>query len=240
MSDVFNKIILSALALFALGACATSAPYASGPAHRPPASYAQPQGHNIFASAPFASLHSEMIACNAYGSNIGAIGVRYEVLGFSPYIDTPAGSLLRFPAESACLSSGFGWRTSVGRGREHTGIDLANPNGGFIYAAGEGRVMFADWRGGYGLALEINHGNGVSTFYAHLNEIDPRLQPGMYVPAGAPVARMGNTGNATGTHLHYEVLVDGLRVDPLHYGLPPRGPPVVTAVSQEGINQPID
>jgi murein DD-endopeptidase MepM/ murein hydrolase activator NlpD len=237
---VFQKAILSTLALLALTACATTpTPYASAPSYasRLPT---QPSGPNIFASAAFASLHGEMTACNAYGSNIGAIGARSEVIAYSPYIDTPAGALMRYPTEQACLSSGFGWRDTVGVGREHTGIDLANPNGGFVYAAGAGRVVFADWRGGYGLALELDHGHGVHTFYGHLNEIDVRLQPGVSVPSGAPVARMGATGNATGVHLHYEVIIDGLRVDPLHYGLPEPTPPVVvTAVSQD-VGKPIE
>jgi murein DD-endopeptidase MepM/ murein hydrolase activator NlpD len=237
---VLRRVILSTLALLTLGACATTAPYASAPR----APYAQPAGPNIYATAAFATLHSEMFACGAYGSNIGEIGARREVIAYSPYIDTPAGAVMRYPTEDACLSSGFGWRTSLGgAGREHTGLDLANPNGGFVYAAAAGRVIFADWRGGYGLALELDHGRGVHTFYAHLNEIDQRLQPGMYVPAGAPVARMGNTGNATGTHLHYEVIVDGVRVDPLHYGAPAPPPPiepVITAVTQDEINAPIE
>jgi len=237
---VLKKSIFATFALALLAACATSeAPYARAPL--PPPVYAQPQAPNIYASAAFASLHSELIACNAYGSNIGMIGARREVVVYSPYIPTPAGSLLRHPPESACLSSGFGWRGSMGgAGREHTGLDLANPNGGFVYAAADGWVAFADWRGGYGLALELDHGRGVRSFYAHLSEIDQRLTPGMYVPGGAPVARMGATGNATGVHLHYEVLIDGLRVDPLNYGLPPPIPQGVTTAVTDEINKPIE
>ena len=106
-------------------------------------------------------------------------------------------------------------------GRIHNGLDLANPNGGFVYAAADGWVAAAGWRGGYGLVLELDHGRGVRTMYAHLSEIDPNLRPGVFVAAGAAVARMGATGNATGVHLHYEVTVDGLQVDPLAYGMQP-------------------
>lgn len=226
--------------MIALSACATAPVTYGGARPQPAAPYAQPPGPNVFASAAFASLHGELIACNAYGSNIGVIGIRSEVVDFAPYIDTPAGALLRYPTEQACLSSGFGWRNTVGAPREHSGIDLANPSGGFVYAAGEGHITFADWRGGYGLTIDIDHGRGVHTFYGHLNEIDPRLRPGIYVPAGAPIARMGASGNATGIHLHYEVIVDGLRVDPLHYGAPAPAAPVVTAVSQGYINKPIE
>lgn len=167
-------------------------------------------------------VHSELIACNGgSGSNIGEIGYRSEALNYVAYIDTPAGPLLRNPTESACLSSGFGWRGALDAGRQHNGVDLANPNGGFIYAAGDGRIRYADYRGGYGNVVEIDHGSGVRTLYAHLSEIDQRLRPGDRVSAGAAIARMGATGNATGVHLHYEVWIDGLLVDPLHYGRPP-------------------
>jgi murein DD-endopeptidase MepM/ murein hydrolase activator NlpD len=218
-----RRVILIVVASFALAACATTnTPYPRSSSVASPSSQV-PRGPNIYASAPRAPLHSELFACNTWGSNLGLIGQRGEAVNYTPYIDTPAGSLLRLPVEAACLSSGFGWRGSAsGGGRQHSGLDLANPNGGFIYAAADGRVVSAEWYGGYGNLLEIDHGRGVRTRYAHLAEIDPALRPGMRVAAGQPVARMGMTGNATGVHLHYEVVVDGVVVDPLHYGLPPQ------------------
>ena len=208
-------------AMLALAGCAT-APQAVYP--RPAAAApATPTGPNIFTNAPRAPLHSELFACNGGGgSNIGAVGPRGEAKYYTPYIHTPAGALLRNPTDSACLSSGFGWRgTADGGGRQHSGVDLANPDGGFVYAAGDGWISLVEWRGGYGLVIEIDHGNGVRTLYAHLNEADPSLRSGMPVAAGAAIARMGATGNATGVHLHYEVSVDGLKVDPLNYGAEP-------------------
>jgi murein DD-endopeptidase MepM/ murein hydrolase activator NlpD len=221
---MLRKVLVCAFALAGLSACVTpeNNVYPRAPMATPPPVYSQPQGPNLYASAAFASLHSEMFACNTYGSNLGEIGGRREIVRYTPYIQTEAGALLRNPTEGACLSSGFGWRnTATGGGREHSGLDLANPNGGYIYAAAEGWVVFAGWRGGYGNVLEIDHGSRVRTLYAHLAEIDPRLSPGVHVPAGAPVARMGMTGNATGVHLHYEVSVDGVRVDPINFGAPP-------------------
>jgi murein DD-endopeptidase MepM/ murein hydrolase activator NlpD len=216
---MFLRIIGNLAALWVLAACATS-PGAPIARHYPPAPYNAPPAGDIYASAPFAPLHSELFACNSYGSNLGEIGERGEARAYTPYMFTNAGALLRNPTERACLSSGFGWRNAMGgEGREHTGLDLANAGGGFVYAAADGWVAFAGWRGGYGNVLELDHGQGVRTLYAHLADIDARLQPGMFIPARAPVARMGMTGNATGVHLHYEVSVDGLRVDPLHYGL---------------------
>jgi murein DD-endopeptidase MepM/ murein hydrolase activator NlpD len=220
---VLQKSALALFAVLALAGCATSAAPYSAPVSYPGATAARPPaGPSIFETAAFASVHSELIACNGgNGSNVGEVGYRGESLLYTPYIDTPAGPLLRTPTEGACLSSGFGWRGALDNGRQHNGLDLANRNGGFIYAASEGRVTYADYRGGYGNVVEIDHGRGVRTLYAHLSEIDQRLRPGDRVSAGAPIARMGMTGNATGVHLHYEVWVDGLLVDPLHYGRPP-------------------
>ncbi|MGE0743410.1 MAG: M23 family metallopeptidase [Hyphomonadaceae bacterium] len=217
-----RHIALSLAAVFALAGCATTnTPYprpASASVYQPPA---LPPGPNHYTTAARAPVHSELFACGSWGSNLGLIGLRGEAENYSPYIDTPAGPLLRNPTETACLSSGFGWRgAATGGGRQHNGLDLANPNGGYIYAAADGRVVSADWRGGYGNLIELDHGAGVRTRYAHLAEIDPSLRPGMRISAGTPMARMGMSGNATGVHLHYEVQVDGLLVDPLHYGLP--------------------
>lgn len=211
------RALTSFAALCLAAACASSpAPIAR---HYPPAPYQQQTpGGEAYANAPFAPLHSELFVCGR-GSNLGEVGERGQAMRYSPYMYTQAGALMRNPTESACLSSGFGWRNSMGgAGREHAGLDLANPRGGFIYAAADGWVAFAGWRGAYGNLIEIDHGQGVRTFYAHLSEIDPRLQAGMFVPGRAPVGRMGATGNATGVHLHYEVHVNGLRVDPLRYG----------------------
>jgi len=206
-----------------LAGCATSAPapiyrQPSTPSYQPPPSY----GPSVYDSAGRAPVHSMLIACNrANGSNIGEVNYDYSLVQYTPYLDTPAGPLLRAPTEGACLSSGFGYRGSLDRGRQHNGVDLANPNGGYIYAAGEGVIAFADYRGGFGNTIEIDHGRGVRTLYAHMAEFDTRLQRGARVYAGQPIGRMGMTGNATGVHLHYEVFVDGLLVDPMHYGRPP-------------------
>lgn len=184
-------------------------------------SSAPTQTSNAFTQAPMATLKSELFACGG-GANLGELGDRGEVLAFTPYIYTPAGPLSRDPTVLACASSGFGWRGYAnGGGRMHSGLDLANPEGGMVFAAGEGWVRFAGDRGGLGLVVEIDHGHGVRTLYAHLSEVDPNLGPGVFVNAGRAIARMGATGNATGVHLHYEVSVDGLTVDPLNFGREP-------------------
>lgn len=206
----------------ALGGCAVTNTSYPSPTYSAPVAQAPPPPPSAYnyAAVARAPLHSELFACNRGGSNLGEIGLRGEATRYTPYMDTPAGPVLRNPTEAACMSSGFGWRNMSSR--QHNGIDLANPSGGFIYAAGAGRIVTADWRGGYGNFVEIDHGRGVQTRYAHMAELNPDLRPGAHIQEGVAIGRMGMTGNATGVHLHYEVLVDGLLVDPLHYGIPPQ------------------
>jgi murein DD-endopeptidase MepM/ murein hydrolase activator NlpD len=188
----------------------------------------------IYLNAPRAPVMSQLFACSTSASNIGPISADRASLVYTPYISTTAGALLRDPTEGACLSSGFGWRTRSETGSNHTGIDLANPNGGFIFAAADGVIEHAGWEGGYGIVVQIDHGRGVHTLYGHLTDVNPALRQGSFVRGGSAIARMGMTGNATGIHLHYEVTIDGLKVDPLNYGAPQ-----VVQVNQTQ-DQPID
>ena len=214
------RTISWAAAALALTGCATAYAPPLLPMPLPPPSAEIPRGPSIYTNAPGAPLHGELFACSFRGANVGEMGARGEALYYTPYIHTAAGALLRNPTETACLASGFGWRGSAdGGGRQHSGLDLANPEGGFIFAAADGWVASNGWRNGYGLVLELDHGAGVRTLYAHLNEVDSDLSQGAFVRQSQAVARMGMTGNATGTHLHYEVIVDGLQVDPLNYGV---------------------
>jgi murein DD-endopeptidase MepM/ murein hydrolase activator NlpD len=102
--------------------------------------------------------------------------------------------------------------------RPHEGIDLAAPYGAPVVAPAAGRVMRISHQTGYGLTLEIEHGNGIETKYAHLSKVV--VQEGAQVTRGQPIAAVGNSGLSTGPHLHYEVHVNGKVVDPLTYVLP--------------------
>jgi murein DD-endopeptidase MepM/ murein hydrolase activator NlpD len=102
--------------------------------------------------------------------------------------------------------------------RPHEGIDLAAPYGTPVVAPAAGVVERVSEQTGYGMVLEIDHGNGVETKYAHLSRIDVRM--GQHVTRGQPIAAIGNSGLSTGPHLHYEVHVNGKVVDPLTYVLP--------------------
>ena len=112
------------------------------------------------------------------------------------------------------VSSGFGVRHDPlnGTQRFHTGIDVAAQEGSPILAAASGIVRSAGKRGGYGNAVEIDNGNGISTLYGHASAV--AVKEGDSVKAGEPVAFVGHTGRATGPHLHFEVRKDGKPIDP--------------------------
>lgn len=114
-------------------------------------------------------------------------------------------------------TSGFGYRTDpfLGRPALHTGVDLREDYGTPVRATAAGAVTFAGPDGGYGKMVEIDHGDGMITRYAHLATIS--VSPGQKVAAGGLVGRVGSSGRSTGPHLHYEVRVDGEPVDPARF-----------------------
>ncbi|MCG6038113.1 M23 family metallopeptidase [Acinetobacter oleivorans] len=113
------------------------------------------------------------------------------------------------------VSSNFGGRTMGGRAEHHGGLDMAAPSGTPIYATGPGIVTKSGWGTGYGQYVEINHGNGYLTRYAHASRLMVRV--GDQVSAGEHIANVGCTGRCTGPHLHYEVVKDGQRKNPTTY-----------------------
>ena len=123
--------------------------------------------------------------------------------------------LIAHPLPSARVSSNYGGRTMGGRAENHSGLDLAAPTGTAIYATGPGIVTKSGWGTGYGQYVEINHGNGYLTRYAHASRLIARV--GDRVEAGEHIANVGCTGRCTGPHLHYEVVKDGQRKNPSTY-----------------------
>jgi murein DD-endopeptidase MepM/ murein hydrolase activator NlpD len=125
---------------------------------------------------------------------------------------------LRMPLSGdPSVTSPFGYRADpfLGRLALHPGVDLAEAYGAEIHAAAAGRVVHAGPAGGYGNMVEIDHGNGLATRYAHMSEA--LVEEGQQVDKGAVLGRLGSTGRSTGPHLHYEVRVDGEPVDPERY-----------------------
>ena len=118
------------------------------------------------------------------------------------------------PATIENITSGFGYRRDPfnGRGAMHAGIDFKGAMGSPIFAAAEGKVTFAGWKSGYGQAIEITHGNGMLTRYAHLSRIGVTL--GQSVAAGDTIGGLGSTGRSTGPHLHFEVRINDRAVNP--------------------------
>ena len=112
------------------------------------------------------------------------------------------------------FTSGFGVRLDpfLGRPAMHTGLDFRASTGDPVRATANGKVVSAGWAGGYGRMVEIDHGNGLSTRYGHLSEIDVKV--GDPIKIGQVIGAVGSTGRSTGPHLHYETRIDGEAVDP--------------------------
>ncbi|RED16387.1 peptidase M23-like protein [Parasphingopyxis lamellibrachiae] len=121
------------------------------------------------------------------------------------------------PVEGYRLTSSYGTRSDpFRRGRRmHNGLDMAGPIGTPIYATADGIVGRAQWVGGYGKYVEINHGGEIQTRYGHMSAI--LVQPGARVTRGQLIGRMGSTGRSTGSHLHYEVRISGRPVNPVPF-----------------------
>lgn len=121
------------------------------------------------------------------------------------------------PVDAVNFTSGFGVRSDPFRGGAamHAGVDISGPVGTPIYATADGFVGRAQWANGYGNLVELNHGKGIQTRYGHLSAI--LVQPGARVTRGQLIARMGSTGRSTGSHLHYEVRLDGHAVNPMPF-----------------------
>ena len=159
------------------------------------------------ADATVQALVAEESARAAAVSQAGAAAARSR---------TAAGGLTDLPPVSGDwtrpavgpISSGFGPRW----GTVHEGIDFAARPGSVIRAASSGTVVLARWYGGYGNAVELDHGAGLHTRYGHASEL--LVTAGEYVTVGQPIALVGSTGDSTGPHLHFEVRVNGTAIDP--------------------------
>lgn len=121
------------------------------------------------------------------------------------------------PANVLMMSSGFGYRRDPFNGRSamHAGLDFRGPIGTPILAAAPGKVVFVGQRSGYGNVVEVDHGQGILTRYAHLSGFTTKV--GSKVAAGEQIAKMGSTGRSTGSHLHFEVRLNGVPVNPRRF-----------------------
>lgn len=156
-------------------------------------------------------------------------GFRFERNGKAEYFTAEGRplkkSFIRMPIPYARLSSKFGARRHpvLGTMRMHKGVDYAAGSGTPIMAAGDARVAFMGWKGGYGRAVILDHGRGYTTLYAHMSSFG-KIKQGQRVGQGTVIGRVGSTGLATGPHLHYEFRINGVHRNPLAHTMPPPEP----------------
>jgi murein DD-endopeptidase MepM/ murein hydrolase activator NlpD len=156
-------------------------------------------------------------------------GFRFERGGKPEYFTAEGRPLkktfIRMPIPYARLTSSFGTRRHpvLGRTRMHKGVDYGAGTGTPIMAAGDARVQFVGWKGGYGRAVILDHGRGYTTLYGHMSRFG-KEKVGQRIPQGTVIGYVGSTGLATGQHLHYEFRINGVHRNPLSITMPPPEP----------------
>ena len=157
-------------------------------------------------------------------------GFRFEHDGKAEYFSADGRPLkkafIRMPIPFARVTSGFSNARKhpvLGKVRRHTGVDYGARSGTQIMAAGDARVQFMGWKGGYGRTVILDHGRGNTTLYAHMSRFG-KYKVGQRVPQGAVIGFVGASGLATGPHLHYEFRVNGVHRNPLTVTMPPPEP----------------
>jgi len=163
------------------------------------------------------SLHAHSLQVRGEGERLRRLALR--VLNMQRLEELSRARLLAAipslnPAGTAEIASSYGWRWTPWP-EFHKGVDLDAQYGDMVRAAAAGTVAAAGWDAGYGLKVDIDHGNGYHTWYAHLSRIDVRA--GDYVTKAQPIALVGSTGASTGPHLHYQIMLDGKPIDPAPY-----------------------
>lgn len=135
------------------------------------------------------------------------------------------------------IASMYGWRIDpmTGRRTYHDGIDLSANRGVPVFAPGNAVVTFTGWKQGYGKVIELDHGYGYVTLYAHLHKIE--VKKGQRVTRGERIGQVGSTGKSTGAHLHYEVKYRGHNIDPINYFFLDLTPEEYDRMIQEVANQ---
>lgn len=158
--------------------------------------------------------------------------VRYDdpkgrIAYFSPDGRSMRKAFLRTPVNFTRISSRFSSSRKhpiLHKVRAHRGVDYAAPTGTAVKASGDGRVVFAGRKGGYGRTIVLRHGPVYTTLYAHLSRFSKGIRPGKRVEQGQTIGYVGSTGLSTGPHLHYEFRVQGVHRDPLRVKLPQAAP----------------
>lgn len=229
VSDISKQNIVSASALFGAGvvllAGSLAAALAAGPAEakpRPYYSYAKPAKSY---AAPAKALGDRVAqASQSYSAYQGA-AARPAPASATPYTDAYAAArtasklaptmvFFSAPVRGFSINSRFGLRklSSRGAARPHEGVDFAAPTGSPVLCAAQGRVLRTGNSSTYGRFVEVEHPNGVTSFYAHLSAVN--VHSGASLDAGDMLGKVGSTGRSTGPHLHFEIRRNGQQVDP--------------------------
>lgn len=158
-------------------------------------------------------MYEEIMAASQEVANM----IRHSHMSSAGYSGAPAGAGGMIWPISGPITSEFGWRTHpiFGTARFHSGLDIGGDYGMPIYAAASGTVIYAGWISGYGNAVIIDHGGGVTTLYGHNDSLN--VSEGENVAQGQVIAMCGSTGNSTGPHCHFEVRENGEPVSPYGY-----------------------
>lgn len=156
----------------------------------------------------YASVHTRRKVFTLYG---------YKDSYYDPFGAQVSGPAMHVPVSGARISSKFGFRIHplYRYRKKHSGVDYAAAKGSDIFAAAAGKIVYLGRRGGYGKCVVIKHNNGYKTLYGHMSSFGANLAVGSYVNKGQIIGKVGMTGLATGPHLHFELIVNGRRVDPM-------------------------
>lgn len=188
-----------------------------------PATYPAGNANNLPYQAPPQGPfqpNANLFVCNMGVSNRPNTSADGQVLNYNPIIVAGGVVLATAPSNDVCVSSGFGPRF----GRVHKGLDLFARPAGTVYSAAPGTILEVTQQTGFGNQVLIDHGSGVYTRYAHLESFATALAAGQRVGFGEPIGKMGKSGNATGIHLHYEILTGDYNTPKKSWGLTANNP----------------
>ena len=141
------------------------------------------------------------------GSNSSGLGIIRDLVKAPTSPAATSGTKMAWPTDGARITQYYSWR--------HTGLDIANKTGTPLYAAEDGTVEYSGWSNGYGYNVLVDHGDGRKTRYAHASKLF--VEKGDTVTRGENIAAMGSTGWSTGPHIHFEVIINGKKQNPLNY-----------------------
>ena len=165
--------------------------------------------------------NADLYVCAGFhASNAPPTDASDRIIAFKPIIMVNGVVLSSVPVNDVCLTSGFGQRG----GRMHKGLDLQSRPAGTIYSAAPGIILEARVSTGYGNMIVIGHGNGVFTRYAHMASFADGIETGQRLGFGQPLGIMGDSGNATAVHLHFEILEGNYDTPKRSFGLTAQDP----------------